>query len=91
MFIHLLLNIKKEDVNKLKEINYIRVLGFSKPGKKYLKELRKTATIPIITNYRDLCDDNLNFELYVTSIYNEIINRNDLNITELKSIPINKD
>lgn len=87
MFIHILLNIKKEDITQRKEINYIRVLGFSENGKKYLKEIRKRINIPIITNYSDISEKNLNFELYVTTIYNEIINRNDLNITELKSIP----
>ena len=88
MFIHILLNIKKEDTIKRKEINYIRVLGFNKLGKKYIKEIRKQINIPIITNYSDIADDNLSFELYATSIYNEIIQRNDLNIVELKSIPI---
>ena len=87
MFIHILLNIKKDDVKKLKEINYIKVLGFSKLGKKYLKEIREQISIPVITNYSDLEDNNLDFELYVTCIYNEIINRTDLNLTELKSIP----
>ena len=87
MFIHILLNIKKDDIKKLKEINYIRVLGFSKLGKKYLKEIRSQVNIPIITNYSDIHDTNLYFELYVTSIYNEIINQNNLNIVEIKSIP----
>ena len=90
MFIHILLNIKKEDIDKRKAINYIRVLGFNKTGKKYLKEIREKINIPIITNYSDIDDNNLEFELYVTNIYNEIINRNDLNLIELKSIPINK-
>ena len=87
MFIHILLNIKKDDVKKLKEINYIRILGFTNIGKKYIKELRNKVNIPIITNYSDINDDNLHFELYVTYIYNEIINRKDLDLIELKSIP----
>ena len=87
MFIHILLNIKKSDINKRKEINYIRVLGFSKTGKKYLKEIRNYINIPIITNYSDLNDNNLDFELYVACIYYEIIENNELNIIELKSIP----
>ena len=87
MFIHILLNIKKDDIKKLKEINYIRILGFTNIGKKYIKELRNKINIPIITNYSDIDNDNLSFELYVTYIYNEIINRNDLNLIELKSIP----
>lgn len=91
MFIHILLNIKKEDVEKRKSINYIRILGFSKLGKKHLKEQRKKLSIPIITNYSNINDNNLDFELYVTSIYNEIINKPELNLTELKSIPIEKE
>ena len=87
MFIHILLNIKKEDINKLKEVSYIRILGFTNIGKKHIKELRNKLNIPIITNYSDIEDSNLDFELYVTSIYNEIINRKDLNLIELKSIP----
>lgn len=87
MFIHILLNIKKDEVKKRKEINYLKVLGFSKKGKDYLKKQRDITNIPIITNYSDLDDDNLDFELYVTTIYNEIIQSNDLNIIELKSIP----
>lgn len=91
MFTHILLNIKKDDVEKLKQINYIRILGFSKKGKNYLKEIRKKTTIPIITNYSDLKDDNLSFELYFTNIYNMITNQNNLNLAELKSIPIQKE
>ncbi len=87
MFIHILLNIKKTDVKKLKDIKYIRILGFSKLGKKYIKELRNNINIPLITNYSDINDSNLDFELYVTNIYNEIIGRDDLNLVELKSIP----
>ena len=90
MFIHILLNIKKTDVKNLKQINYIRVLGFNKQGKKYIKEIREKINIPIITNYSDIACDNLDFELNVTCIYNMIIERNDLNLIELKSIPINK-
>ena len=88
MFLHILLNIKKSDVIKRKEINYIRILGFDNQGKKYLKEIKKEVIIPLITNYSDINDDNLSFELYATCIYNSIINSNNLNITELKSVPI---
>ena len=88
MFIHILLNIKKTSVKKLKEINYIKVLGFSRLGKKYLKEIRNKINIPIITNYSDLEDNNLDFELYVTAIYNGIIERPDLNIYQKKETRI---
>lgn len=91
MFIHILLNIKKDDVERLKQINYIRVLGFNSKGRKYLKEIKDNINIPIITNYSDINDSNLDLELYSSVIYNQLINRLDLNIIELKSIPINKD
>ena len=90
MFIHILLDIKKDNISKLKKINYIRILGFNNNGKKYIKELRKQINIPIITNYSDIEDSNLDFELYTTCIYNQIINNENLNIKELKSVPIEK-
>ena len=90
MFLHILLNIKKDDVIKRKEIHYIRVLGFDNNGKKLIKELRNNLDIPLITNYSDIKDDNLDFELSTTLIYNIIMNKTDLNITEIKSIPIEK-
>ncbi len=90
MFIHILLNIKKDDIKKLKEINYIRILGFNNKGKKYLKERKKESTIPLITKYSDLNDDNLKFELNTSYIYSIIMNDNELNLKERKSIPIQK-
>ena len=91
MFLHILLNIKKEDISKLKEINYIRILGFTNKGRSYIKTIKDKINIPIITNYSDIKDNNLNIELYSSMIYHLIIDRLDLNIKELKSIPIIKD
>ena len=90
MFIHILLNVKKDEVNLRKQINYIRVLGFNKQGRNYLKKVKKEIDIPIITNYSDLEDDNLTFELNSAFIYNEIVQNKDLDLIELKSIPIQK-
>ena len=91
MFIHILLNMKKKNLKKYQEINYLRILGFDNLGKKYLKEIRKETIIPFITNYSDLKDDNLSLELYITFIYNQIMNKKDDNLQELKSIPIQKE
>ncbi len=49
---HILLGIKYDDFNKAKEmgyINYIRMLGFSKTGKKILGEIKKKSSVPLIT------------------------------------------
>ena len=91
MFLHILLNVKKEDKERRKAINYIRVLGFNLNGKKYLKNIKKELNIPIITNYSDLDDDNLNFELYSTYIYHQIVNHQEWDLEEIKSIPIQKE
>jgi len=90
MFLHIITDTKKDDYDKLNKLSYIRVLGFNNNGKKYLKEIKKEARIPIITNYHEIDDVILNNELKITYIYNYIINQEELNLVELKSIPINK-
>ncbi len=91
IFIHILLNIKKKDIDKLKEIKYIRILGFDKLGRNYLKEIKKEINIPLITKYSDIKNDNLSFQRKISSIYYMIINKEELNIIENKSIPIKKE
>ena len=91
IFIHILLNIKKKDIDKLKEIKYIRILGFDKLGRNYLKEIKKEINIPLITKYSDIKNDNLSFQRKISSIYYMIINKEKLNIIENKSIPIKKE
>ncbi len=89
MFLHILMNLKKDE--KDKDINYIRVLGFNKIGKKYLKFIKDKIDLPIITNYKDIDDFVLKFELKATTIYLYIINKEYLLKEELKSIPIIKE
>ena len=90
MFLHIMTNLKKEDVNRLKRINYIKILGFNNKGRDHLKEIKKEGLIPIITNYSEIEDDVLNYELQVTFLYNFITDQEYLNQKELKSIPIMK-
>lgn len=71
MLIHILCGFTKEEAKKHKDIKYIRVLGFNKKGKEYLKKLNK-KNIPIITTYRnDL--EMLQIETRVSLIYNNDI------------------
>lgn len=88
MFLHILLNIKKTDQYNL---NYIRILGFNTIGRNYLKELKQEIAFPIITNYKDICDEVLYLERIATIIYLTIINHEELIKEELKSIPISVD
>ena len=75
MLTHILCSFTKEE-NK-KDINYIRVLGFSSKGRKYLNKIKKEVNIPIITNVNKENIKLLDLELRVDNIYNLITNRND--------------
>lgn len=50
MLIHILLNNKKEDVASMMNIDYIRLLAFSKKGQHYIKEQKAKTSYKIIAN-----------------------------------------
>lgn len=66
ILLYLLLDLKKEDVNKVK--NYIRPLGFNNNGIKYLNKIKKELTLPLINNYSKN-KDILSLEYKTDSIY----------------------
>ena len=68
MLIHILVDFTKEEANSL-NIDYIRLLGFSINGQKHLNSIKKTLTIPIITNYKKNISSLLDLELRAASIY----------------------
>ena len=90
LLLHIYTGTTKDEVDKLNKLTYIRVLGFTNNGKKHIKEIRNNTNIPIITNYHELDDYILDNELKVTYLYNFLINKEELNLIELKSIPIIK-
>lgn len=50
--LHILLNIRTEDMNLYKEeggCQYVRVLGFSKDGAKLLTRIKRTSSVPLLT------------------------------------------
>ena len=91
ILVHIYTGTTKDEFDKLNKITYIRVLGFTNNGKKYIKDIRNTSSIPIITNYHELDDYILDNELKITYLYNNLINKEELNLKELKSIPIIKE
>ena len=86
MLTHILVGFTKEKSVLLNDIKYIRVLGFNDIGKSYLKSIKKSVTLPIITNYVKN-NDLLDFEYKVTNIYNLVM---DDNLIEYKIKPIKK-
>lgn len=88
MLLHILTNFTKEESENIK-IDYIRLLGFSTQGKKYLSQIKKTIDIPIITGYKKNISKILDIELRVTKIYS-LITDPSLIKEEYKNKPIMK-
>lgn len=79
----LILGISKETVLRADEaeLAYARVLAFNETGSSLLKEKRKTAAIPVITNVGKNLDDNapehllLDIDTKASDIYSILLNR----------------
>lgn len=72
MLTHILCNFTKEEAKNMKEIEYIRVLGFNQTGKKYLNTVKKKTDLPIITTFSKGNSDMLNLEMRITACYSSI-------------------
>lgn len=80
MLIHILCNFTKEKANSWQEIEYIRILGFSKDGQTYLNKIKKDIKLPIITTFSKGNSDMLKYEQVITSIYASILPEKEKNI-----------
>lgn len=69
MFTHILCNFTKEEASLFKDIEYIRVLGFSNNGRLYLNNIKKDVNIPIITNFSSIKSKMLDIEFRTTCVY----------------------
>ncbi len=90
MLVHILTNFTKRD-NKNINIDYIRILGFSTLGQKYLNSIKKDIDIPIITRYKKDISKLLDIEFRITGIYSSMFkNGNDMIKEEFNRKPIIK-
>ena len=85
MFIHILVNLLKEDA-KL-PLDYIKILGFDKEGKKYLNKIKKDINLPIYSN--SLESKIRDYELKVSLIY-DLLNNTNAYEYEIKNKPLIK-
>lgn len=86
---HILFSFTKEEANYYFDNPYIRILGFSEDGQKYLNKRKKEINIPIISNYSNDKEKLLYIELRVSKILS-LLNKNIFE-EELKNKPIKKD
>ena len=88
MLNHILCSLTKEEVHNLNNIEYIRILGFSNEGQKYLSKIKKELNIPILNKYDTDKYETLKIEKRITNIYSLIYK--DINELEIKNKPIKK-
>ena len=89
MLIHILVGLTKEDNLKINNIEYLRLLGFSIKGQKYLNMIKKEIDIPIITNIYKTNSLISKYEIKSNNIYN-IISKKDILSFENNNKPIKK-
>ena len=68
MLLHILTGFTKEMANDMKKIEYVRILGFSDNGKKYLNQIKKEVDVEILSKFVR-GNKFLLFELETTKIY----------------------
>ena len=73
--------IKKEDVDNLNDMNYVRVLGFNTKGREYLKEIKNDCNI--VTQFKNIPTKYKDIE-YKTSLLYSTLFKQDYIKQELK-------
>ncbi|MFV0274994.1 MAG: nucleotidyltransferase [Bacilli bacterium] len=87
----ILIGVTKEDKVLLSKVDYLRLLGFTKKGQKYLNEIKKEISIPLITKYDPSISDVLKIDFKATLIYSALFSEDmqkKMIKTEFQSMPI---
>ena len=88
MLNHILCSFTKEEKEKTRKLEYIRILGFTDKGQKYLNSIKKDMQIPTLNKY-DTKYKTLEIEKRVSEIYSMIYE--DIMDKEIKNKPIKKE
>ncbi len=87
MLNHILCSFTKDERDKTKDIEYIRILGFDGIGQKHLNSIKDEMEIKILNKF-DTSYKALEIEKRVSSIYSMIMS--DIMDKEIKNIPVKK-
>lgn len=93
MCVHILCNFTKEKAKAFTDIEYIRILGFSDDGQKYLNRIKKEISVPIVTTLSKGHFDMLEYEKQITSIYLSVFpnkKAQELEQLEYSKFPLHK-
>ena len=88
MLNHILCSLTREEVKLNKDLEYIRILGFSKNGQNYLNDIKKDSKLPILNKYDTNKYKTLSIEKRVSDIYSIIFE--DILKEEIRNKPIIK-
>lgn len=86
MLNHILCSFTKEENDKIKKSEYIRILGFNENGRTYLNEIKDSIELPILNKYDTKKYKALEIEKRVTDIYSNIYD--NIIDQEIKNKPI---
>ena len=67
--LHILLDIKKTDIDMTEGVRYIRVLGFKRDKANLVSELTEKAAVPVITNVKNATPSLYDKEIFATNMY----------------------
>ncbi len=90
MLNHILIGFTKEDKDRFKTLEYIRILGFTNKGKLHLNRIKKNTSIKVLSKFNKNYE-LLKYELKVSIIYSILTNNLSLIEKEYKNSPIIKD
>ena len=88
MLNHILCSFTKNE-NTVKDLEYIRILGFDKEGQEYLSKIKKDINVPFLNKYDTKRYKTLEIEKRVSDIYSLVYE--DIIKQEIQNKPIKKD
>lgn len=78
MLMHILIGLKKEDKEKLKHNEYIRLLGLNASGQRHINKIKKDLELPIVSKFSTFDSKIKTCELKVAFIYQMLTKDNVL-------------
>ena len=72
VLIHILLDIKNDDHKAYHTAPYLRVLGFRKSSAALMHEIKKRASVPLITKVADAPYDLISKDIFAADVYNRL-------------------
>lgn len=66
---YLLIQVKVEEIEEVRENSYLRILGFNDRGRQFLGERRKEIELPVVTNLNKTTESLLHLDIRAGQVY----------------------